>query len=231
LLDTSGIPIHPTLDNLPDGSYVWRDHNASLSQSNNYSTNLDLIGHFDTYGLKHTLLMGGDYYRLDFDYFNQVEDQTKFLGSYISINNPVHPGTPPAPLDTKFNFNFSTKTDQYGLYIQDQIKLPYGFQVMGDIRYQYIDVKDPANSDVKAQDAVTPRVGVLWQPKNWLSLYANFAESFGANTGRVFPGIPAPPTSAEQYEGGIKAEFFEGKLHANPRLLEAVWLKLALFII
>jgi iron complex outermembrane recepter protein len=86
---------------------------------------------------------------------------------------------------------------------------------MGGIRYQYIDVKDSANSDVKAQDAVTPRVGVLWQPKKWLSLYANYAESFGANTGRVFPGTPVPPTSATQYEGGIKAEFFDGKLRTN----------------
>ena len=213
--DTNGIPVHPTLDGLPDGRYVWREHDAAISQNNTYSTNLDLIGHFDTYGLEHTLLMGGDYYRLDSDNTNQTEDLTKFLGSYISVDNPVHPGTPLAPLDSKSSS--SNKTDQYGLYIQDQIKLPYGFQVMGGIRYQYIDVKSSLDSvgTQQVQDAVTPRVGMLWQPKKWLSLYANYAESFGANTGRVFPGTTVPPTSAEQYEGGIKAEFFEGKLRAN----------------
>ncbi len=201
--ETLEIPIPP---GLPDGRYVWRDHEAVIaSQNNTYSTNLDLIGHFDTYGLKHTLLMGGDYYRLDFEYDSAAE--ANFLGSYISVDNPVHPGTPLLPLDLRFN-GFS-KTDQYGLYIQDQIKLPYGFQVMGGIRYQYIDV------DKTVQDAVTPRVGVLWQPKKWLSLYANYVESFGANSGLVFPGTPIPPTSSAQYEGGIKAEFFGGKLRAN----------------
>ncbi|NOS74027.1 MAG: TonB-dependent receptor, partial [Methyloglobulus sp.] len=196
---------HQTLDGLPEGSYVWRQHDALRSQNNTYSTNLDLVGHFDTYDLKHTLLMGGDYYRLDVDSLDISE--SSIAGSYISLNNPVHPGTPFVPFDTRSNV--TSKTDQYGLYIQDQIKLPYGFQVMGGIRYQYID------QNKVEQDAVTPRVGLLWQPKKWLSLYTNYVESFGANSGRVFPGTPIPPTSSEQYEGGIKAEFFEGKLRVN----------------
>ncbi|NOU22565.1 MAG: TonB-dependent receptor [Methyloglobulus sp.] len=203
----------PNLDALPDGSYVWRERAAeNLVQHNTYSTNLDLIGHFDTYGLKHTLLMGGDYYRLESEL--DVSIQSSNLASYISIDNPVHPGTSPPPLD--FRGHSTGKADQYGLYIQDQIKLPYDVQVMGGIRYQYIDLIDGnAGITQQVQDAVTPRVGLLWQPKKWLSLYANYVESFGANSGRVFPGAIVPPTSAEQYEGGIKAEFFDGKLRAN----------------
>ncbi len=117
----------------------------------------------------------------------------------------------------------------YGLYIQDQIKLPYGFHVMGGIRYQYIHQSNgqqlsldyggdgkPTSSSTPAQKAVTPRVGLLWQPKKWLSLYANYVESFGPNSGNAFVSTGVftivAPTSAEQYEGGIKAEFFDGKL-------------------
>jgi iron complex outermembrane recepter protein len=208
-IETFGVPIPP---GLPDGRYVWRSHEAVISsQGNTYSTNLDLIGHFDTYGLKHTLLMGGDYYRLDAEGHNAQD--TTFLGSFISVDNPVHPGTPLGPLNLRYST--SNKTDQYGLYVQDQIKLPYDVHVMGGIRYQYID------QDHVVQDAVTPRVGILWQPKKWLSLYANYVESFGANTSgaRAFvrTGVftTVAPTSAEQYEGGIKAEFFDGKLRAN----------------
>ncbi|MEQ1740234.1 MAG: TonB-dependent receptor [Methyloglobulus sp.] len=203
--DSFGIA-HPALDALPDGSYVWRDNSSYNYQRNTYSTNLDLIGHFDTYGLKHTLLMGGDYYRLDSEQDSRYDPN--IFGSYISLNNPVHPGTPFSPL-IPFPVD-PNKTDQYGLYIQDQIKLPHGFQVMGGIRYQYVD------QDKAEQDAVTPRVGILWQPQSWLSLYANYVESFGANNGRLWPDSrPIAPTSAEQYEGGIKAEFFGGKLRAN----------------
>ena len=137
------------------------------------------------------------------------------MGSYISQDNPVHPGSPFPPFDPRSDFNTSSKTDQYGLYIQDQIKLPYDVHVMGGIRYQYID------QDHDVQDAVTPRVGILWQPKKWLSLYANYLEGFGANTSgaRAFvrTGVftSVAPTSASQYEGGIKAQFFDGKLRAN----------------
>jgi iron complex outermembrane receptor protein len=140
----------------------------------------------------------------------------------------VHPGSPFGSLGSSGLTH--DIADQYGLYAQDQIKLPYGFQVMGGIRYQYLHQKSSVHVDGLfnttssfTQDAVTPRVGFLWQPKSWLSLYANYAENFGANVGSgnlfsfVRTGVfkPLAPTSATQYEGGIKAEFFNGKLRAN----------------
>ncbi|NOU20868.1 MAG: TonB-dependent receptor [Methyloglobulus sp.] len=194
------------------------------TKHNTYSTNLDLTGKFNTFGLKHTLLLGGDYYRLD----------TKFLQaanydalSSIDILNPIHPGSPFLNTTTTPVLDESRGTDQYGLYIQDQIELPYKVHVMGGIRYQNIhsttlsknfDGSAPSLS-ASTNDAVTPRVGILWQPKSWLSLYANYVESFGANFGRQFisptESKAVPPTSAEQYEGGIKTEFFDGRLRAT----------------
>jgi iron complex outermembrane receptor protein len=50
-------------------------------------------------------------------------------------------------------------------------------------------------------------------------LYANYVESFGVNDGRIWLSDTqfklAPTTSATQYEGGIKTEFFNGRLRAN----------------
>ncbi|MEQ1766365.1 MAG: TonB-dependent receptor, partial [Methylotenera sp.] len=158
------------------------------TQNNTYSTNLDLTGHFDTAGLHHTLLLGGDYYRLDrsTDYRYGLSNPATFDFDFSTINlqNPRHPGTP-------FTFplqpvqQLENQTDQYGLYIQDQIKLPYNIQVMGGIRYQYLNLNNKEQlaqtSDRRTDDAVTPRVGFLWQPKSWLSVYANYVESFGPN--------------------------------------------------
>jgi iron complex outermembrane recepter protein len=120
-------------------------------------------------------------------------------------------------------------TDQFGLYFQDQIKLPYDLHVTGGIRWQYIHnsflfktVDDSIDlAFAETNDAVTPRVGILWSPKPWLSLYANYAESFGANEAGtlsyVSPGVGKPigPTSADQYEGGIKLSFFDNRLRAT----------------
>ncbi len=212
----------------PDTVYRINYFNQKTS-NNTYSTNLDLTGHFDTAGLAHTLLIGGDYFHIETDgsYANDSA-WTNFSGfsslSSIDLYNPVHPGNNPPVLDSASYFKGNRQADQYGLYIQDQIKLPFNFHVMGGIRYQYIHqtsfAQDAAGTITQqnptTQDAVTPRVGILWQAQNWLSLYANYAESFGANAGKTWPNSGSiAPTSAEQYEGGIKTEFWDGRLRAT----------------
>jgi iron complex outermembrane receptor protein len=107
--------------------------------------------------------------------------------------------------------------------VQDQIKLPYNLHVMGGIRYQYIHQQGSTTNltgnvtpdAALTADAVTPRVGLLWQAKDWLSLYSNYTENFGANTGLVFPNKAAPPSSAQQWEFGAKTEFFGGRLRST----------------
>ena len=105
---------------------------------------------------------------------------------------------------------------------------------MGGLRYQYVHSTNTRawrrygvhpRTLPQTDDAVTPRVGLLWQPQNWLSLYSNYAENFGANTGAfAFGGIDArailarqtlTPQSAQQWEVGAKTEFFDGRLRAT----------------
>ncbi|MCX7099925.1 MAG: TonB-dependent receptor [Methylobacter sp.] len=213
------------------GTNVMRQNSSSINQNNTYSTNLDLTGHFDTFGLKHTLLLGGDYYRLNYNSGQDIPAANQY--SLVDVYNPVNPGF--AFNDIGNNSNFKQQFDQYGLYAQDQIQLPYDLHVTGGLRYQNIHQKSKNTSSngfigpdgvlitsentAVSQDAVTPRVGILWHPQSWISLYANYAESFGANTGLVWSASgqfkPVAPTSAEQYEGGIKTEFFDGRLRAT----------------
>ena len=199
---------------------------TSHATDDTYSNNLDLTGHFKTWGLEHTVLFGGDYYRFDNngDRLNGGFD----VPSTISIDNPVHPG-PGAAIDPASRFQNKINTDNYGLYLQDQITLPYHVHVMGGLRYQNVhSTNSSAGADgvftsgaPQTDHAVTPRVGLLWHPQPWLSLYSNYAESFGANPfavsfgGIASPGIPLGPTSAQQWEVGTKTEFFDGRLRAT----------------
>ncbi len=203
-----------------------RTYIGNTWDNNTYSNSLDLTGHFNTFGLRHTLLTGGDYYRLssgDAFVFDPSPQTT------INIFNPVHSVAGISASNLVSFSTTNTQTDQFGYYIQDQIKLPYDVHVMGGIRYQNIHQNQSAtygdylkqccffqdSRTAQSQDAVTPRVGILWQPQIWLSLYANYVESFGANQGIQFSGKAIPPTSANQYEGGIKTEFYNGRLRAN----------------
>lgn len=189
------------------------------------ATILDLTGHFKTWELEHTLLFGGDYYRFDTDLDDSISDSfASGIFSSISISNPVHPSNP-LVIDPSTRFKSNISTDNYGLYLQDQIKLPYNVHVMGGLRYQYIHSTSESGliSDgltpgaAQTEDAVTPRVGILWQPKKWLSLYSNYAENFGPNSFNTFAfgDILLPPTSAQQWEVGAKTEFFDGRLRAT----------------
>ena len=159
-----------------------------------FATVLDLTGHFETLGLKHTLLAGGDYYRQDYNnFFTQIsgyDADFNFVDpSRIDIYHPVHPGTPPINQLPLLNVvGYTEVTDNYGLYAQDQIQLPYNVHVMGGLRYQYVHIT--SSYTALTDDAVTPRVGILWQPQSWLSVYSNYVENFGANSGRGFGGNP-----------------------------------------
>ncbi|NOU23325.1 MAG: TonB-dependent receptor [Methyloglobulus sp.] len=223
------------LANLPNQDYVMLENIRQSAQLNTYATNIDLVGHFDTWGLKHTLLLGGDYYRLDSNSaFTYLEAPNTFGVTYLPLNPVRHPALVPPGLKEAVRFGpGETTTDQYGLYIQDQIKLPYDLHVTGGIRWQYIHDNvvfknvdgSVGSSSASTNDAVTPRVGILWSPKSWLSLYANYAESFGSNIDPANGvslsfvnngvGKALGPTSAEQYEGGIKLSFFDNRLRAT----------------
>ena len=192
-------------------------------------TILDLTGHFDTGAVKHTLLVGADYYRTIGTYNSMYSNPNGpfqmvplFSSAALPVSIPIDPNT----------FYYSSATDNsLGVYAQDQIKLPKNVQLLAGLRYQ--DVKGSSTSTMGANypggtgiptpnpdtedHAVTPRVGVLWQAKDWLTLYASYTENFGAsNAGTTdWQGKPLKPEGANQYEVGEKAELLDGKLNTS----------------
>lgn len=106
----------------PDGTVRRSFYNADPTRSERYSTILDLTGKFETWGIKHTLLVGGDYLFNDESYFSQGGRPLDISNIYL----PVHQAKP--PLD-HVRFNPHTTTQWFGLYLQDQIELPYNIHV------------------------------------------------------------------------------------------------------
>ena len=213
---------------------VQRSSDQTQLLQTTYSTNVDITGHFNTFGAEHTLVLGGDVYH------TTGSDATiLFAGSFINLFNPIHTGIPSPVLpnsSTPFMLcacytGTDFTQDTAGLYLQDQIKLPYNVYLLAGARYQFIHQKSatgdslddlqPAGSPLTGQ-ALTPRFGLLWRPQEWLSLYGNYTEGFGPNMGLVFPGVLAKPTSAESWEAGGKLEFFNGKLRVTADYFELV---------
>jgi iron complex outermembrane receptor protein len=201
----------------------------STSHLVSWQTNQDIVGHFDVLGTKNTLLLGGDYSR--FSYASVTQNQVPWGWSKISLGYPIFPGIPivTTTLDSTNHTAGYNRQDTAGVYVQDQVDLPSGFHVMAGARYQYIyqgQTSSIATASLVAKPVsesgnplhearVTPRLGLLWRPREWVSLYGNYTEGFAANSGSIYPDRLAPPSNAKSWEAGAKFEFFDGRLRAN----------------
>jgi iron complex outermembrane receptor protein len=187
-----------------------------------YSTNLDLVGKFETFGARHTTLVGVDYFNDDSVY---LSGGTSSIGIRYPINIyfPVY-GRTPAAFGAPTQFFDDTKESWFGVYFQDQITLWDRVHILGGGRQDWVDVWNTnlRTNSVRKQTvgAFSPRVGLLIDLAPWLSAYANWSETFGANNGRDASGNQLAPQTGQQYEFGFKGQTEDGALQATLALFD-----------
>ncbi|ULA69533.1 MAG: Ferrichrome-iron receptor [Nitrospira sp.] len=101
--------------------------------------------------------------------------------------------------------------------MQDQITLPYNIHLLGGVRYDTVVGRNTElGLNTSAESRLTPRGGILWRPMPWLSLYGSYTENFGAsNTLFNVDGNKLPPQKAQQWEAGVKTEFWDGRVRTT----------------
>jgi iron complex outermembrane recepter protein len=202
-----------------------RGLNYESANVENHAINLDLTGKFELFGTKHSVLIGGDNY-------HSVSTYDGFWGSTplvppINIYNPVYGVVDQVAIDRlAANDFFESKTQWYGIYFQDQITLWDNLHILGGGRYDWADSSSGfsgtslaaarASSSGKTEEQFSPRVGILYQPWKWLSVYGNYTESFAdSNGGRSFSGSPFDPQKGEQFEVGFKLQTLDQRFSAT----------------
>ncbi len=191
------------------------------ARNESYYTVVDLTGHFEAWGVKHRILMGGDYYREDtrWGFVEESEDELEF--NALNIINPIYQTGGPPPIDPSRDFpgdDIDETEDWFGLYLQDQMTLPYHFHVLAGFRYDSIRSREFERGESTGEprdDALTPRAGLLWRPIPVLSLYGSYTENYSGSNGLARQGGKLPPESAQQWEVGIKSELLNGKFLAT----------------
>ncbi|NEQ29055.1 MAG: TonB-dependent receptor, partial [Microcoleus sp. SIO2G3] len=78
----------------------------------------------------------------------------------------------------------------------------------------YENVLNDTDEPEQTDGAFSPRIGLVYQPSDTVSLYANYSRSFRQTTA-FSPGQIFEPTRGTQYEIGTRADFLEGRLSAN----------------
>ncbi|MFZ2169356.1 MAG: TonB-dependent receptor [Methylococcaceae bacterium] len=200
---------------------------SQIQSVETYTTNLDLTGNLDLWGTKHQTLVGIDYLRATGTYLTRGNFLAPVPGLGIDIFNPVY-GIDPSfyanALATPFpaGANHSYFRDQwYGVYFQDHITLWDKLHILGGGRYDWATTGRGKGDSFSVAEAAlpsrndegfSPRVGILYQPWTWASIYGNWTTSFGANNGVTVTGATINPEIGEQFEAGLKTEFFDHRL-------------------
>ncbi|MBA3712106.1 MAG: TonB-dependent receptor [Pyrinomonadaceae bacterium] len=168
----------------------------------------DVIAKFQTGGVGHTLLFGGDIGRERFASVT-LSGPTRT----IDIYNPVYnfaPGTV-----SRRGHSITTNISG-GVYAQDQITLGSNLKLLLGGRFDYYEQKNDNRFTTEVSSAVdrafTPRVGVVYQPVQPVSLYVSFSESFQPQLQLTFDNMPFEPETGMQYETGIKLELWKRRL-------------------
>jgi iron complex outermembrane recepter protein len=200
---------------------------SQISDSETYTTNLDLTGNLELWGTKHQTLVGFDYLRSTGTYLTRGNFQAPVPGLEIDIYNPVYgidPSFYSAALATPFPAGASHsffRDEWYGVYFQDHITLWDALHILGGGRYDWATTGRGRGESFSAAEAdlpsrrdegFSPRVGILYQPWAWASVYGNWTTSFGANNGVTDSGATIDPEIGEQFEAGFKIELFDQRL-------------------
>lgn len=174
-----------------------------------YQLNADLVGTLSTGTVEHTLLIGADTYRDRFD-----SKTTGFVpGPSIDIRNPVYGQVPELDLSTTPLFEQEGRTRWSGVYVQDQIALGNGFELIAGVRHDRSSARFGASGTREnAQRFTTPRLGAVWQFAPNQSVYAQSQEGVSANNGRNLAGESLDSEQARLYEIGHKFQANDGKL-------------------
>lgn len=173
----------------------------------NFILDTNIVGNFRTGSINHKILFGVDFNR---DVY--ASSSREFTLDPIDIFNPVYGSR------RFFVADYPREpfiTNSFGIYLQDQIDLLPNLKLLlggrFDIVSQKIDFADSSES-FQQDEAFSPRVGLVYQPTDFLSLYASYSRSFQQSVGTAFDNALFQPERGTQYEAGIKADWLDRRL-------------------
>ena len=205
-------------DILEDGRTLTR---GQFGDGPNYSQiftlQSNLIGKFNTGAIAHQLLLGVDWNRNTSDSNNSYDIDFPSIDIFEPNYN--------VPLPERVYGKGNTTSNTTGIYLQDQVTLLSNLKLLVGGRYDFIDshsenisnISIPSEGDLSGYyyEAFSPRVGIVYQPIEPISLYASYSRSFNANGSRDRNKELLEPSRGTQYEVGIKAELFDKRLSAT----------------
>jgi iron complex outermembrane receptor protein len=184
---------------------------------NSTTGQVELLGQFDTGSVRHTLLTG-----IEYEHARASEhiSRTGTAGYNINIYNPVY-GQGALVTPAIFS-DLLDRSDNYAVYMQDQIELTDRLQAQigfrGDWLEQDFENRAVRRSAPQSAQGFSPRAGLSYKIAPEIAVYSSVAKSFrpvmDSNTGfsTTSDGKPFKPELGLGYEAGVKTELLDRRL-------------------
>jgi iron complex outermembrane recepter protein len=221
IIDRNGLVVRPDVL-LEDNRTLTRIAEEAFGGSKNYTLQTDLLGKVRTGIVQHDLLLGVELARNN--------NETTFLSgeaASLDIFNPVY-GNLPNPDELELEFGDRSTDDTIGVYAQDLLSIgeKVKFVVGGRFDWNFSEFTDfttlesgeIGDGETIEEDPVSsfsPRVGIVYQPIEPVSLYSSYSTFFLPEFGTDRLNNPFEPVTGRQFEVGVKGEFFDGRASAT----------------
>lgn len=176
-------------------------------------TQAELHGDLNIAGLNHRLLLGAEY-----ENYRKNERVTEVRPrSDIDIYDPVYGR--PRPNGARSGSDNHEQVESHALNLQDQIAFSERLRGLIGLRFEHFeqDIHNRINGRRSDQqhDALTQRLGLLYQLTPQVGLFANASTSFKPNNGLDKDGASFDPEKGIGYEAGVKLDVLDDRLSAT----------------
>ena len=175
-------------------------------------------GPFSLFGREHQLMLGANTRKDDFD----VGIHTARNTPTININDFDY-GAIPAPVLNATQSDYNYVRQERGLYGATRFSVSDDLSLIVGTRLSWSDYKvsSPATNDrYRENGRVVPYAGLVYDLDHHHSLYASYTEIYKTQSYYGTGNRLLEPVEGENYEVGIKGEYFDGALNTSLALFQ-----------
>ncbi|WP_346986523.1 TonB-dependent receptor [Chryseobacterium sp. POE27] len=210
----------------PNMNASWkRPVGRTYNEQNYTSLQVNLNGEFKIGNVNHKILIGtdGDFGQADSYTFKL---STTTLGNFLLNDPSTWTNYAQMPTADK-TYRRRIPTRRMGVYVQDLAELTKSLKLLAGVRYSYLTNGESSDkvflpnnpiaaTSAKTEDhAFSPKVGLIYNPNDNLSVFATYTNSFVPNTGTTVNFEALKPSTVDQFEVGVKKNFFNNAVAVN----------------
>jgi iron complex outermembrane receptor protein len=217
-------PVDRDFDGVPEGTLaageIIRNVGIWDAESNMYLGQIFVNGKFNTGAVSHKILSGVDLGSKDYAADWGQSHDLDTVDAPFNVNNPNY-GTPsngfPAfdhdtPLSQRAGGIY---TSEYAAgYVQDELGF-FQNKLRLTLAARYTWISQSSYGDTQEDSHITPRVGVSYSVNESTAVYGLYDQAFTPQSGVIKNGDPIKPLTGNNFEVGIKKDWFDGSWNTS----------------